>query len=318
MEADPAVRERESTEPAAELEVDTEEILAEDPNRALLFLKELLAHGRRSPTVAFAYLAIGVVAVFGALPGLVSPHEPMTTDLGAVLNPPSLEHLLGTDQFGRDIFSRIVHGTRISLYIGFASVGIAAGIGGVLGLIAGYVRGAVDSTVMRLMDVLLAFPGVLLALAIIAIAGRSVTNLVLAVGISLIPAYARVMRSEVVSVRERPYVEAARAAGTREIVVALRHVLPNSLSSLVVLGAVGVGLSILIGSAASFLGLGPRPPTPEWGAMLSDGRNYIARAWWIATFPGLAITITVLAVNIVGDVLKDIFDPRSDALLQQR
>jgi peptide/nickel transport system permease protein len=219
-------------------------------------------------------------------------------------------YLLGTDHVGRDIFSRIIYGARISLRIGLISVGIAGCFGLLLGLISGYHGGWVDGLIMRVIDVMLAFPGILLALAIISLLGANLTNVMIAVGVSAIPAYTRLVRASVLSAKENLYVSAAQAIGCSTRLILCRHILPNVMAPVIILATLGVAGAILAASALSFIGLGAQPPTPEWGAILSDGRQYLRYAWWVATFPGLAIMITVLAINALGDGLRDALDPR--------
>jgi peptide/nickel transport system permease protein len=266
-----------------------------------------LQRNRGAVAGLYLVLALVVVAVFA---GRLAPHDPIKINPEAALRPPGRPFLLGTDTLGRDILSRLVHGARISLRVGLVSVGIAAALGTTLGLIAGYYGRWLDLGIMRFIDLLLAFPNVLLALAIIAILGPSIFNLMIAVGVSATPAYARLVRGSVLSAKENTYVEAARAVGCSDGLIIWRHILPNVLAPLIVLSTLGMAGAILTGAALSFLGLGVQPPTPEWGIMLSDGRNYLRRAWWITTFPGVAIMVTVLAINMLGDGLRDALDPR--------
>ena len=209
------------------------------------------------------------------------------------------------------MFSRVVMGARVSLQLGFMAVGIAILIGVPLGVLAGYIGGVVEGTIMRLIDVALAFPGILLALAIVAILGPDIFNAMIAVGVSAAPTYARVARGSTKQLKELQYVEAAVQAGAKKRRQVFIHIIPNILAPLVVVATVGIGQAIIAGASLSFLGLGASPPTPEWGLMLSEGRNYLRHAWWVATFPGLAIMLTVLAVNLLGDGMRDALDPRS-------
>jgi len=252
-----------------------------------------------------------VFLIFTALLApLLAPYDPIELNAQDYLQSPRAEHLFGTDQYGRDIFSRVIFGTRISLFIGLISVGIALIVGVLIGLVAGYYGGLLDSFLMRLIDVMLAFPGILLALAIVSILGPSLVNLMVAVGISSIPTYARLTRGSVLATRGELYVEAARVIGVPNRLILSRHILPNVVAPIIVAATLGVGAAILWAAALSFLGLGSQPPEPEWGRMLSEGRQYLRTQWWIATFPGLAIMVTVLAMNMLGDGLRDALDPR--------
>ncbi len=241
----------------------------------------------------------------------LAPHPPNRQNLRNRLQPPSAENVLGTDNFGRDVFSRIIHGGRVSLTVGFIAVGIALAVGGLMGLLAGFYGGALDSVISGIVDVLLALPAFLLALAIVAALGPSIINVMIAVGIANIPAFARIVRSAVLSVREMDYVTAAQAVGSRDGRVMLRHVIPNSLGPVIVQVSLSLAGAILAAAGLSFLGMGAQPPTAEWGSMLNAARPYIRDAQWTVTFPGLAIVITVLALNLVGDALRDALDPRS-------
>jgi len=264
---------------------------------------------RNRGAMAGLYLVLVLVAV-AVMADSLSPYDPIRVTPDAALQAPSGKYLLGTDLLGRDILSRLIHGARISLRVGLVSVGIAAMAGTTLGLLAGFYGRWLDLVVMRLIDLMLAFPNVLLALAIIAILGPSIFNLMIAVGISATPGYARLVRGSVLSAKENVYVEAAVAVGATDGLIIWRHILPNVLAPIIILATLGMAGAILTGAALSFLGLGVQPPTPEWGTMLSDGRNYLRKAWWITTFPGLAIMMTVLAINMLGDGLRDALDPR--------
>jgi len=230
------------------------------------------------------------------------------------LSPPSAAHPFGTDQYGRDVLSRVVAGARLSLFTGLGAVVIALAGGLALGLVSGAAGGWVDLLVMRVVDMMMAFPSVLMALVVVAIVGQGATNVMVAVGVSLIPTFVRLIRGNVLVVREHAYVEAARALGCQPSRVTLQHILPNIVAPVIVLGTIAIAWSIIIGASLSFLGLGPRPPIPEWGVDLSNGRNYLLRGWWIAGGPGVAIMTTVVAVNLVGDTLRDVLDPRMRSL----
>jgi peptide/nickel transport system permease protein len=240
----------------------------------------------------------------------VAPYDPLGL-IAQSRQPPSPAHLMGTDLLGRDILSRLIFGARLSLAIGLISVAIGLTGGSFIGLAAGYYGGRLDTALMRIVDAMLAFPGLLLALVVIASLGPGLTNVMLAVGISSVPLYARLVRGSCLTVREVEYVQAARALGGRDRRIILRHILPNVLGPLVVLSTLQVGSAILIGSALSYLGMGAQPPTPEWGLMTSDGQPYLATAWWISTFPGFAIFSAAMAVNLLGDGLRAALDPRS-------
>ena len=247
-----------------------------------------------------------IVALLGPM---VAPYDPTDT-VGMARQPPSGEFWLGTDTLGRDVFSRVLVGSQVSLQLGLISVGLGAVPGVLMGLIAGYVGGWVDTIISRFVDAMLAFPSILLALVIIAALGPSLPNVMIAVGIGTIPLYARLTRGSVLGVKRLPYVEAARVLGNPPSRIMLRHVLANCYAPIVVLSTLQVGNAILVGSGLSFLGLGAQPPTPEWGLMSAEGRDVLRRAWWISTFPGIAILSVVVACNLVGDGLRSALDPR--------
>ncbi|MFO8059370.1 MAG: ABC transporter permease [Bacillota bacterium] len=240
----------------------------------------------------------------------LAPYDPTDMDVSRRLQPPSSQHLLGTDEFGRDLLSRLIHGSRITFQIGIISVGISMITGGIIGLIAGFFGGTVDMLVMRFIDIMMAFPSIVLALAIIAILGPSLNNVMIAVGLGSMPTYARLTRGTCLSVMENDYVQASRAVGATDARTALRHVLPNIISPIIILATLGLPGAILSAAGLSFIGLGAQPPSPEWGAILSSGRAYIRSAWWMTTFPGLAIMVVVLGFNLLGDELRDVLDPR--------
>jgi peptide/nickel transport system permease protein len=239
----------------------------------------------------------------------IVPYDPIDT-VGLARQPPSAEFWFGTDTLGRDVFSRVLVGSQISLQLGLISIALGLVPGVALGLIAGYVGGVTDAILSRLVDAMLAFPSILLALVIIAALGPNLRNVMIAVGIGTVPLYARLVRGSVLSIKQLPYVEAARVLGNPPLRIMLRHVLANAYAPIVVLSTLQVGHAILIGSGLSFLGLGAQPPTPEWGLMSAEGRDVLRRAWWISTFPGIAILSVVVACNLVGDGLRSALDPR--------
>ncbi len=265
---------------------------------------------RRNRAAIIALLVLAAEMVIAAGAPLFTGYDPVAIEPPDSLQAPSAKHIMGTDQFGRDIYARVLYGARISLQVGVVSVGIATLCGVPLGLVAGYYGGRVDSSIVRAMDLMLAFPGILLALAIVTILGPSLRNSMIAVGISAIPSRVRLVRGSVLSTKENAYVEAARALGCSESTIMFRHILPNIVSPLIVLSSLSIATAILTAASLSFLGLGAQPPTPEWGAMLGGGRAYMGVAWWMTTFPGAAIMVTVLAMNILGDGLRDAFDPK--------
>ena len=254
-----------------------------------------------------------VLVIVALLAPYLAPYDPIEQSLERRLEPPSMDHWLGTDDFGRDILSRIIHGSRISLRIGLISISIALTAGTALGLLAGYRGGLYDALVMRLVDVMLAFPSILLAIAIVAITGPGIDNVMVAVSIVLVPQFARLVRASVLSVRETAYVEAARALGARDFRIVMRHVLPNCMAPLIVKSTLSMATAILDAAGLSFLGLGAQPPTPEWGAMLSGGRELMLNAPWVMTGPGLAIFLVVLGLNLFGDGLSEVLDPNRNS-----
>jgi peptide/nickel transport system permease protein len=254
--------------------------------------------------ITLSFLILTIAAPF------VAPYDPYDQDLSGALSQPSAQHLFGADQYGRDVFSRVLYGSRTALLAIVVADGLALVLGCALGLVGGFMGGAVDAVVMRFVDVLLAFPYLLLALIIVAALGPSLTNSMIAIGIVYTPQYARLIRGQVLSVRAADYVRAARAIGTSRPRIMLRHVLPNSFSPVIVMATLQAGSVVVETAGLSFLGLGAQPPSPDWGALLADGHNYFLTAWWIATFPGLAIFCVVLGFNLIGDALRDQFDPR--------
>lgn len=285
----------------------TDRDLAAQPRQSRQALRSLSRH--RSAMIGLVTLTLLLlVAVFAPI---LAQHDPIEQNLRQALEGPSSTHLLGTDQFGRDILSRILYGARISLFIGFLVVGVSGTFGVLFGVLAGFYEGWIDNTISRLIDIALAFPGILLSVAVVTVLGPSLLNALIAVAIANIPNYARVTRGSVLSSKQNDYILAARASGVGNYRLMFKHLLPNIMAPIIVLSSLGLATAILVASSLSFLGLGAQPPTPEWGAMLSGGRDYIYRAWWLTTFPGVAIMITVLAVNLVGDGLRDVLDPRT-------
>ncbi|MCL1846636.1 MAG: ABC transporter permease [Coriobacteriia bacterium] len=256
-------------------------------------------------------ILLAVIAIVTKLFPQVLPYDPNLQNLSQALLPPSLEHWCGTDQQGRDILTRILTGTQISLTVGFAAVAISLVTGVLLGSIAGYRGGATDTIIMRCMDMMLAIPSILLAIAIMAALGKGVEKAVIAIGLVAIPEYARIVRSEILSIKESDYVAAARIIGDTDFQIILRHILPNVLPSIIVRATLGVSMAILDTAALGFLGLGVQPPLAEWGDMLGRGRADIFRAPWLMTFPGLAIMLTVLAFNLLGNGIRDGLDPKT-------
>jgi peptide/nickel transport system permease protein len=273
-------------------------------------LRELVRRFRRNPGAVVGLVVLAVVVLVTIAAPLLAPADPNRMGAGPIFNRPGPPYWLGTDQFGRDILSRILFGGQISLRLGLLSVSIATVAGVLLGLVSGYYGAWIDLVLMRFIDILLAFPGILLALSVVAILGPGLNNAMVAVGVAAIPSYTRVVRGSVLSARASVYVDAARVVGCSDRRIMFRHILPNVLAPVIVLSTLGMATAIITGTSLSFLGLGAQPPSPEWGAMLSGGRDHLRSAWWISTFPGLAIMLVVLAMNVVGDGLRDALDPR--------
>ena len=269
----------------------------------------------RNPLALLGAVLILVIVFAAVFAPWVAPHGPLEMDLLEPYLPPgSPSHLLGTDNFGRDILSRIIYGSRISLLIGIVVVSIASVVGTALGLIAGFYGGWVDNLIMRLVEIFYAFPFLILVIAVIALFGPSIFNVMWVLGLVSWPLYARIVRGQVLTLREIEYVEAARAAGTGPWRIMFRHILPNSLTPILVMATFGIPEAILASAALGFLGLGVQPPTPEWGVMVSEGKDFIRRAPFLITWPGVAIMLVVLSFNFVGDGLRDVLDPkRGDA-----
>ncbi|MFW6381714.1 MAG: nickel transporter permease [Bacillota bacterium] len=260
-----------------------------------------------------AMFGVGILVFFTLLAIIapyVAPYSATDQNFMKSFQPPSWEHPFGTDEFGRDVFSRVLYGTRISLQIGFISVFISMIIGVTLGLIAGYYGGWLDMVIMRIMDLMLSFPYILMALVIMAILGPGLFNVMIAIGIVYIPQYARIVRGSVLSIKKQEYIMTAHSLGASDFRIILKHVLINSLAPIIIQATLSIGRAIINAAGLSFLGLGAQPPTPEWGAMLSNGQNFLRDASWIATFPGIAIALLVFGFNLLGDGLRDALDPK--------
>jgi peptide/nickel transport system permease protein len=277
------------------------------------FFRRFLRRSLANPISTLALIVVILLAMVAIFAPALAPYDPIRPDFRRIAEPPSSQHWLGTDQNGRDILSRVIYGTRISVTIGVAAVLLGLVLGTTMGLIAGYFGGFVDTFLMRTVDVMLAFPGILLAILIISIFGSSVFNIITALAVFSVPTFARVSRGSALTLRTLDYVQAGRAIGGSSLRILFKHVLPNAWAPVVVYGTLRCATAILGGAALSFLGLGISPPTPEWGLMVSQGREIMRSAPHVMLFPGLAIFITVLAVNLLGDVLRDVMDPKTRA-----
>ena len=264
----------------------------------------------RNRGAVFGLAVLVGVVLLSVLAPVVAPYDPLAQGVGAPLKAPSLAHWAGTDSFGRDVLSRIIYGARVALVVGVVSVALAMVVGVTLGLGAGYYGGWLDVVIMRLMDGLFAFPIIILAIAMMAIMGFGVTNVIIAVAVGFVAPFARVTRADVLAVKEEPYIEAARLAGVAGPAIILRHVLPNVLAPIIVQAALRVSGAIITEAGLSFLGLGPPPPTPVWGSMIAEGRNFIVMAPHVSTIPGIALMLTIVGLNLLGDGLRDTLDPR--------
>ena len=272
----------------------------------------------KSKTGTVGFIIVTLVFLVAIFAPLLAPHDPAAIKAANMLKPPfwmeggSTANILGTDNLGRDILSRIIYGSQISLLVGLTSVLVAGIIGVFVGLIAGFYGGFVDNVLMRLVDSFLAIPTILFALVILSVFGPSVVTLILVLGATNWVNYARIIRGEVLTVKERDFVRAATSIGVKNRMIIMRHLLPNVISSFIVISTLTVATTIILEASLSFLGLGVQPPTVSWGSILSDGRDYLATSWWLATFPGIAITVTVLGIIFMGDWLRDVLDPRSN------
>lgn len=265
---------------------------------------------KRSKTALVGGCLVLIYVIFAIFAPYIAPHDPIQPDMLARLDGPSLEHPLGLDGYGRDVLSRIIFGSRASLLVGLSSIAIAAIIGVIYGGLSAYLGGNVDMITMRFVDMVMCFPSVLLALVIVAILGAHVMNIILAIGFTRFPRFARIMRGAVLSVKEEDYVEAARATGATDARIITKHIFPNCASSLLVVGTLNIATAILVAAGLAFLGMGLQPPTPEWGAMVSGGRRYMLVAPHVAFFPGMAIMFAVMGFNMLGDGLRDALDPK--------
>ena len=264
----------------------------------------------QNPIAVAGCVILTSMALMAIFADFFAPFDPIRISLPNRLLPPGTTHWFGTDEMGRDIFSRVMFGARISLRIGFVVVLISGGIGSIIGAVAGYYGGGVDNIIMRLMDIILSFPSLVLAMALAAAMGPSLNNAIMAVAFVMIPKFARLVRGDALIVKEMQFISAAKVSGAKNGWIIFNHILPNCLNSVIVLATLTVGDTILIAASLSFIGLGAQPPTPEWGAMISVGRKFRMDQWWYATFPGLFILVTVIGFNILGDALRDIMDPR--------
>lgn len=272
--------------------------------------KEIWRRFKKNKSSIAGMIIISILIFCAIFAKQIAPFDPVKQDYAHVLEHPSSNHIFGTDEFGRDIFSRIIYGARTSLSVGLISVSIAVFFGGSLGAIAGYFGGKLDTVIMRIMDIFLAIPSVLFNISIIAALGPGIVNMMIAVGISSIPRYARLMRGSVLQIKNQEFIEAAVASGALDFFIIMYHVIPNSLAPIIVQATLNVGSAIIACAGLSFIGVGISPPTPEWGAMLSNGRDLLRNHSYITAFPGLAIMITVLSLNLMGDGLRDAFDPK--------
>jgi len=270
-----------------------------------------LRRATRNTLVGLGLLGALLVVGLALFANALAPHAPDEQNFDLIESRPSAAAVFGTDRFGRDVLSRVIHGARISLYVAITSIAASMAVGGALGLTAGYLGGTIDNAINRVLDVFFSIPGLLLAVGIAALRGPGVNSAVLAIAIVYTPIFARVMRGPVLAERAKDYVEAVRALGATRLAVALKHILPNVISPFVVQGTVALSQAILIEASLSYLGLSAQPPTPSWGNMLNEGRTYLETAPWISVFPGLAIMLTVLAFNLIGDGLRDVLDPSS-------
>ncbi|WP_193310456.1 ABC transporter permease [Halorubrum halophilum] len=273
-------------------------------------IKTVVRRLRRHKPAVFGAFVIALIFATALFAPVVAPYEPSAQDLGNTLSGPSSDHLLGTDAFGRDILSRIIHGSQVSLQIAITAVGVALGIGVALGALAGYYGGWIDTVIQTAVDITWSFPAILVGLALAAMLEPSLTNIMVAVGLVFWGQYARLVRGEILSLREQDFIKAAHAIGASDARIIIRHLLPNAVMPAFVVATLMMGNAIAVEAALSFLGLGAQPPTPSWGVMLAAGRDYMRTAWWISTFPGIAIVVFIFGFNLLGEGLRDALDPK--------
>jgi peptide/nickel transport system permease protein len=273
-------------------------------------LKNFWRYFRRNRLAIGGMIVIAVIFLIAVSASLLAPYDPGKTEVSLKLKPPSLGHYLGTDQLGRDVFSRMLYGSRVSLSVGFVAVAISICIGILVGALAGYYSGWIDSILMRFVDIMLCFPSIFLILTVVALLGPSLFKVMVVIGITSWMGTARFVRAEFLSLRERDFTQAAKALGVKDYRIIFRHILPNALAPVFVTATLDVATAILVETGLSFLGFGVQPPAPSWGNILTEGRTYVFDAWWLTVFPGLAILITVLSFNLLGEGLRDALDPR--------
>jgi len=275
-------------------------------------LAEVWRRLKKNKMAMIGLAILGVIVLLAIFADIIAPYDSVAIkqNLKDRLQGPSTAHIFGTDEYGRDMFARLIHGARVSLQVGILAVGISIVVGGTLGAIAGYYGGRLDNIIMRIMDVFLAVPSILLAIAIVSALGPNLLNLMFAISISSVPGYARIVRSSVISIRDQEFIEAAKAIGADDFRIISKHIIPNAFAPVIVQGTLGVAGAILSTAGLSFIGMGIQPPAPEWGAMLSGGRQYLRYAPHVTTIPGIAIVVTILALNLLGDGLRDALDPR--------
>lgn len=272
--------------------------------------RNILRRFLKNKNAVLGLIFIIILIICSLVPSLIAPYGFDDQNLQEKFISPNGQHWFGTDDYGRDIFSRVIYGARISMTIGIVSVAISSVLGTALGCISGYYGGRVDNLIMRMIDIMLAIPNILLAMSLVSMLGTSFINLIIAIGIGTVPEYSRIVRASILSEKEQEYIEAARSIGASDFRIIMKHILPNCLAPIIVQSTLSIAISILSAASLSFIGLGVAPPTPEWGSMLSSGRPFIRDYWYVVTFPGLAIVLSVLSFNMFGDGLRDALDPR--------